>query len=664
MWDDERIDNFHWMSERDAPAVLDHLKAENAYTAKVLDPHASTIETIFEEIKGRIKETDLSVPVSDGGWSYYSRSVEGLSYPVHCRTPEQNSSPDEQIILDENAEAADSEFFEMGIFDISPNHDLLLWGTDRVGDERYQVEVRDIESGRALETGLADVAAGSAWALDNASFFYVRDDESRRPYQVWHHQIGSDVSTDRLIFEESDKRFFVSVGRDKDDSYIYIGSSSKIADEVWFIPANDPLAPPQVILERSDGVEYSVVHHDGEFVIVSNRDAETFSVYTVPVTDLRPERWTVIVPPDPAVTIKDIDTMADFLVLYERSEAITRLRIRRWSTGTYVTVEQPEPVSTVWPGANVDPNTTKFRYGYTSMTTPVSVFEVDLESGERNLLKQTEVLGSYDSAKYHTERLWAVADDGVRIPISLVARRDRVAEGPALLYVYGAYEASMDPAFSVARLSLLDRGFAFAIAHVRGGGEMGRHWHLDGKYEKKTNTFTDAIACAQTLLDSGTTSSDGLVLRGGSAGGLAVGAIINQAPELFAAAVAEVPFVDTLSTMLDPNLPLTVTEWEEWGNPIESDSIYEVMRSYSPVDNVSPQSYPAVYATGGLNDTRVSYWEPAKWVQLLRQASTSGNPVLLWTEMDAGHVGPSGRYESWRQEAQTLGFIVATIFGQ
>ncbi len=672
VWGETRCDYYGWMRDKSSPEVLDHLRDENRYTDAVLAPLEETIEDIYAEIKGRIKETDLSVPVEQDGWLYYSRSVEGSSYAIHCRQKvipgqssltgqaEPNGGP-EQVVLDENAEAEGHEFFELGVYNISPDHDLVLLGRDTSGDERYSLEVRSIETGEILDDSFSGVAAGSSWALDNLSFFYVRQDDTNRPYQVWLHRVGDEPSDDVMVFEESDQRFFVGVGRDKDDSYVYIGSSSRITDEVWVIPADAPLTEPRVLMERVEGVEYSVSHHDDEFVLVTNLDAPTFRVVTMPEASQGPADWTTIVDADAAVTIRDIDVLSDFLVLFERTEGITRIRTRRWSDSSISAVEQPEEVSTVWPGANVDPNSSTLRYGYTSMVTPSSVFEVDLDTGERSLLKQQEVIGGYDVSEYESQRVWATANDGVAVPISVVWKRDRPPKGPAVIYGYGAYEASIDPGFSVARLSLLDRGFAFAIAHVRGGGELGRQWHLDGKYEKKATTFSDAIACATELIDGGWTTSNQLVIRGGSAGGLLVGAVLNEAPELFAAAVAEVPFVDTLSTMLDASLPLTVTEWEEWGNPAASEGIYQAMRSYSPVDNVSELEYPVVYATGGLNDTRVSFWEPTKWVQLLRRTTTTSNPVLLWTDMDAGHQGPSGRYASWKQEARTLGFIVGAV---
>ncbi len=620
----------------------------------------------------------MSVPVVKDNWSYYSRTNEGDEYGLHCRRPATGSPADlvvaegappedEQIMLDENVEAGDADFFDIGLFEVSPNHRYLLWGADRTGDERYQAVVRDLETGEQWDDGLADLSYGSAWALDNQTFFYVRPDDANRPCEIWRHTVGRPVAEDVMILREDDERFFVGVGRDKDDAFIYLGASSKITDELRVIPANDPTAEPRLIAERRQGIEYSATHIDDRFVILTNDGAQNFRVMTAPDSDPGHENWTELIPGSETVTISDVDVSAHFLVLFERTEGITRIRMRSWADGSFTTVEQPESVSTTWPGANPDFSATTLRYGYTSMVTPASVFLLDTLTGERELLKQQEVLGDFDPALYETKREWAVASDGTEVPISLVWRRQPESDGPrpstdgprpCVLYAYGAYEASMDPSFSSARLSLLDRGFCFAIAHVRGGGEMGRQWYLDGKFENKQNTFGDVIAVAKHLIDTGWTSSDNMVLRGGSAGGLMAGAVVNQAPELFAGVVAHVAFVDALNTILDPTQPLTVTEWEEWGNPAESEEIFNAMLAYSPYENVSEQAYPSIFATGGFHDTRVNYWEPAKWVQRLRHLGTGDAPILLWTDLSAGHGGPSGRYESWREEARILAYIL------
>lgn len=673
LWGEEVVDELAWLRRADDPAVVEHLTAENAYTEAVLAPVSDLQNAIYHEIKSRIKETDLSVPVVKDDWAYYVRTEEDLAYPIHCRRRARDGKPDESSVeielLDENLEAAGTDFFDIGPFDVSPDHRLLLWGWDKTGDERFTATVRNLESGEDSDDRLVDITPSTAWSIDNRTVFYVRPDEANRPYQVWRHRLGTEQGEDDLIFTETDERFFVGVGLEKDLSYVQIGVSSKITDEVWVIPADAPDAQPQLIAPRQQGLEYSIAHHRDRFVILTNRDgAENFKVMVAPEADPGPGRWEDLdiagldAGPDRPVMISDIDVAADHLVLFERADGQTRIRVRRWSDGSIIEIDQAEDVSTVWPGANPEFETHTLRYGYSSMVTPASVLSVDLRTGERTLLKQQEVLGGFEPDRYRTERLWATAADGTAIPISVVYPVDRSEEpGPCVLYGYGAYEISIDPTFSPARLSLLDRGFSFAIAHVRGGGEMGRSWYLDGKFEHKNNTFDDLVACARHLIDRRWTSPDRLVVRGGSAGGLMVGAVINRAPELFAAAVAQVPFVDALNTMLDASLPLTVTEWEEWGNPADNEDIYRIMRGYTPYENIRAAGYPSVLATGGLNDTRVGFWEPAKWVQVLRQQTRSEWPVLLWTEMGAGHGGPSGRYDAWREEARILAYILWTL---
>ena len=674
VWDRTLVDPYRWLHNKESDEVREHLEAENAFTEAVLAPVAELRSTLFDEIKARIKETDMSVPVVKDGWSYYSRTNEGDQYGIHCRRSVGDGSPaaegPEQVLLDENLEAGDSEFFDLGLFDVSPDHRLLLWGADRTGDEHFNAVVRDLETGTETDDGLEGLSYGSVWALDNKTFFYVRQDDASRPFEVWRHEMGTAIADDVLIYRETDERFFVGIGRDKDDSFIYIGSSSKVTDELRVIPADQPTAEPRVILERRQGVEYSVSHFGDRFVILTNDGAENFRVVTAPEEAPGPENWEELIPGSDDITIGDIDVSAHFLTLFERTGGTTRIRLRSWADGSFTTTAQPESVSTTWPGANPDFDAVTLRYGYTSMVTPPSVFLLDTVTGERELLKQQEVLGDFDPANYDTTRLWATSADGEKVPVSIVWRSDSNSEGdgnakrgpgPCVLYAYGAYESSTDPAFSSARLSLLDRGFSFAIAHVRGGGEMGRRWYSDGKFEKKQNTFSDAIAAAKLLIDEGWTTPEGLVLRGGSAGGLMAGAVVNQAPELFAGVVAHVPFVDALHTILDPTQPLTVTEWEEWGNPAESEEIFNAMLAYSPYENVVAQDYPSIFATGGFHDTRVNYWEPAKWVQRLRHLGTGNGPILLWTDLGAGHGGPSGRYEAWREEARILAYILWVV---
>ncbi|MGI9611898.1 MAG: S9 family peptidase [Acidimicrobiales bacterium] len=683
-WGETTVDDYGWLRDADDQEVLDHLKAENDHTETVLAEVAELQGRLFDEIKARIKETDLSVPVRLDDWDYYSRTVEGAAYPIHCRRPADRAglgdaglgdaglgdAGDEVVLLDENVEAGDDEFFDVGPFDVSPDHELLFWGWDRTGDERYTATVRDLASGIDLDDKLEDVSYGSAWALDNRTLFYVRPDHTNRPFQVWRHRLGSPQADDELVYTEPDERFFVGVGLEKDRSYIQIGSTSKVTDEVWIIRADDPEAEPRLVAARRHGVEYALAHHGDRFVVRTNdRGHVDFTVMTAPEHDPQAGNWEPLAGLESGegadggnVTLSGFDLNDDYLILYERADGLTRIRVRRWDDGTITEIEQSESVSTVWPGANPDFASTSLRYGYGSMVSPASVYTVDLKTGDLTLLKQQEVLGGYEADRYETERTWATAPDGTRVPISLVWRGDRPAEpGPCLLYAYGAYEASMDPTFSAARLSLLDRGFIFALAHVRGGGEMGRHWYLDGKFENKHNTFDDLIACAEHLIETARTTPSKLVVRGGSAGGLTVGAALNEAPELFTAVVAEVPFVDVVNTMLDESLPLTVTEWEEWGNPADDEAAYRTMQGYAPYENIRAVEYPSIFATGGLHDTRVGFWEPVKWVQKLRATTTGARPILSWTDLGAGHGGPSGRYDSWREEARILAYILWAV---
>jgi oligopeptidase B len=554
-----------------------------------------------------------------------------------------------------------------------------VYSTDTTGGERFTMRFVDLATGSESPESIEDTSYGTAWANDNSTVFYVRVDEAMRPHQLWRHHVGTDPAEDALVYEEKDDRFYLGVGRTKDDRYVLMGLDSKVTSEVRALDADDPLGAFTVIEPRRHGVEYSVDHdrgdpglgRDGRFLIVTNDGAEDFRLMEAPDDAPGRPQWREVIPARSDVRLDGIDPFADHLVVYERQGGESRLRVLDAATGLSTPVDQPESPSTVWGGANPEYDTTALRYEYTSLVTPRSVFDLELGTGEATLLKRQPVLGDFDSASYRTERRWARADDGTDVPISLVYRPDLLESGaggsPCLLYGYGSYETSIDPMFSSLRLSLLDRGFVFAIAHVRGGGEMGRHWYEEGKLSAKPNTFTDFVACARELIGSGLTSPDRLVARGGSAGGLLMGAVANLAPELFRAVVAEVPFVDCLTTILDETLPLTVLEWDEWGNPVDDPAIYRVMKAYSPYDNVRsvddagrPVRYPDILATAGLSDPRVGFWEPAKWVAKLRAANPE-NRVLLKTELGAGHGGPSGRYDAWRDEAFVYAFILDAL---
>lgn len=664
---DERVDEWYWLRERDDPDVRALLEAENEFTKQSLAHTEDLQARLYDEIVARIQETDLSVPARKGEWSYYARTVEGLQYPIACRKAVDDV---EQVMLDVNAIAEGHDFCEVANDEVSPDASLLAYGVDVDGGERYELRFRDLATGDDLADTVADTYYGLAWAADNRTVFYTRPDDAMRPYQLWRHTLGSAAGEDELVFQEDDERFFLGVTSSKDERFVFLVLESKVTTEVWFLPSDQPTGSFKVIEPRQQGVEYAVEHHDGAFLITTNVDgAENFKLMRAPVASPGRASWVEVVGHRPEAKLDGVEVFKDWLVLWERAEGLRRIRVMPASSpglDSSHLIEQPEPVYTVGGEANLEFDSDVLRFSYQSMVTPRSVFDYDMRTRERVLLKQQPVLGGYDPSQYETVRMWAKADDGEQVPMSLVYRRGVRPDGsnPALLYGYGSYEHSVDPTFSSLRLSLLDRGMVFAIAHVRGGGEMGRRWYEDGKLLRKRNTFTDFVACAKALFDEGWTAPARLAIRGGSAGGLLMGAVMNMAPSLCAAVIAEVPFVDCLTTILDEDLPLTVLEWEEWGNPVESAEVYDYMKSYSPYDNVEEGvDYPAVLATAGLNDPRVSYWEPAKWVQRLREraAGESGRPVLLKVELGAGHMGPSGRYDAWRDEAFVYAFLLDAL---
>lgn len=667
---DTRIDDWYWLRERDDPEVIGYLEAENTWAEQVMGHTAEFQDALFDEIKGRIQETDMSAAVANGPWWYYTRTIEGLQYGVHCRRRRRADEPaaaamadttGEDVILDENALSTGHDYFALGAAAISPDHRLLAYSTDFEGDEVYTLRVRDLDTGTELADEIPGTYYGVEWSEDGQTLFYTVLDEAKRPWRIYRHGLGSDVDADVVVYEEEDEAFHVGVGKTRSREWIVLGSHSMVTSEVSVVPANDPTAQPRVVAPRRQDVEYDVDHHGDRFFIVTNDDAENFKLVEAPVEDPHPHNWRDVVAHRDDVRLLGVDAFAGHLVLYERAQALTRLRIMHLADGDVHTVGQPEPVHTVGPGLNPEYETTMLRFHYSSLVTPDQAVDYDMETRDRSLVKQQSVLGGYDPANYATERLWAAAPDGTRVPISLAFRRDRDPGGPLLLYGYGSYEHSIDPRFSSIRLSLLDRGVAYAIAHVRGGGELGRRWYEDGKLLRKKNTFTDFVACADQLVTNGYTTPAGLVARGGSAGGLLMGAVTNLRPDLFAAIVAEVPFVDALTTILDESLPLTVIEWEEWGNPVASEEVYFYMKSYAPYDNVEAKDYPAMLVRGGLNDPRVGFWEPAKWVAKLRATKTDDNALVLKTDMGAGHGGPSGRYDAWRDEAYVLAFILDAV---
>jgi oligopeptidase B len=680
---DVRIDPWFWLRERDDPEVLAHLEAENAYTRDALAHLSGVRRDLYEEIVGRVQESDTTAPVRRGPHEYYTRTIEGQQYGVHCRRPAGTAGlPDpfaapgtdagEVVVLDENALAAGHDYFAVGDLVVDPDQRVAAYSIDTSGGERYELRFHRVATddtpGTDLDDVVPDIYYGVAWANDGATVFYSRPDDAMRPWQVWRHRLGTPAADDVLVFQEDDDRFYVGVARTRSGRFVEITTASKVTSEVWLVDADAPEAPAVVVEPRAQGHEYHVEHHTGPagdrlFVLTNADGAENFALAVAPLASPGRASWRFVVAHRDDTRLDDVDAFASFLVLSERADAVERVRVLTLADDGAVSddhvLEMPEAVYSAWLGGNPDYGATTIRYQYTSLVSPTSAYDYDPASRAATLVKRQPVPG-YDPDQYESRREWATAPDGARVPISLVFRRDRRGDDPSplLLYGYGSYEVSMDPTFSSSRVSLLDRGVVFAIAHVRGGGELGRRWYDDGKLLRKANTFTDFVACAEHLVHTGWTSPDRLTARGGSAGGLLMGAVANLRPDLFRTIVAEVPFVDCLTTILDESLPLTITEWEEWGDPVHDPAVYEYMKSYSPYDNVEAEPYPAMLVTGGLNDPRVQYWEPAKWVAKLRATTTGERPVLLKMEMGAGHSGPSGRYDAWRDEAFVLSFLL------
>lgn len=678
---DTFVDEYAWLADKENQDTIAFLEAQNAYTKAMTAEQAGLRGKIFDEIKARTKETDLSVPSRKGAWWYYGRTVEGKQYGVSCRRAvrsddeqppiSEDGSPldGEEILLDSNELAGEAPYFSLGAFSVSPDGTMLAYSTDYAGDERFTMRFKSLVTGDVAEDEIPNTHYGAAWSRDASALFYVTVDDAWRPYRIWRHLIGTPVSQDVVVFEESDERFFAGIWLTRSERYLFISSSSKLTSEEWLLDADDPTGGFRVISPRRQGVEYSTDHQvlaDGSerLLILHNDGAENFEIATASLD--APAAWTPLVSHRADTRLLDVGTFESHLVVYYRRDGLTGLRILR-ADGTEQEVSFDEPVYTVEPGSNPEYKSLRFRLGFESMLTPDSVYDLDTVTGELTLLRRRPVLalpgrGEYRSDDFEQHREWATAPDGTRVPISIVCRKGTPRDGssPFLLYGYGSYESSSDPYFSIPRLSLLDRGFGFAIAHIRGGGELGRHWYDDGKMLHKVNSFTDFIACARHLAGDGWTSPDRLVARGGSAGGLLMGAVANMAPDAFGGIAAQVPFVDALTSILDPSLPLTVTEWEEWGDPLHDRAVYAYMKAYTPYENVvASPPYPPILAITSLNDTRVLYTEPAKWIAKL-QATASGGPFLLKTEMIAGHGGRSGRYDAWHEEAMILAWIITT----
>ena len=652
-----RLDFYYWLRDRD-PDVMAYLEAENAYAEAMLADTADLQRRLYEEFLSHIAQTDSEVAVRYGPWCYYSRTVAGYDYPLYCRR--QGEDGPEQIYLDVNALAAGHEYFHLGGLALDPAQRYLAWQADTRGDEAYTLRIRDLERGEDLAEEIPATHAGVVWASDGLTVLYVVEDETRRPYQVWRHRLGAAPAEDALVYEEEAPGYFVKVARTKDWAYLLIESATHATSETRILPAGRPEAPAQLVVPRQPGVEYEVEHRNGRLLLLTNQDALNFRLLASPPAPKLPASdlsdWHTLIAHEPAVKLEGIETFARHLVVYIREQGVTGVRVG--DDDGWHSLAFEEALHTVDGGWNPEYHSHRLRLTYTSLVTPERVYDYDMAARRLTLLREQPVPGDYNPAEYESWQQWAVAPDGRRIPVSMVARRDRGAgPSPMVLYAYGAYGISLEPEFSPTRVSLLDRGVIWAIAHVRGGGELGEGWYRDGKLLAKPHTFSDCIAVAEALIGRGHTTPERLALMGASAGGMLVGAVLNERPELFAAAVAEVPFVDVLTSMLDPTLPLTVIEYDEWGDP-QVPEVYACIRSYSPVDNVRPQSYPHLLVMAGLNDPRVPYWEPAKWVARLRATKTGGQWLLLHTQMGAGHGGASGRYEALREVAMAYAFIL------
>lgn len=655
----QRIDPFYWMNDRENPEVIEYLHAENKYLEEVMKPTESFQKRLFEEMKSRIKEDDQSVPYFKSGYFWYVRYRTGGEYPIYCRKPKSLENQ-EEVILDVNELAEGKSFYQVGGSATSPDQKTLAFAADEVGRRIYTIHFKNLETGEISTKSIPDVTGNFAWAADNLTLFYSKQDpETLRSHKIYKHLLGTDPEQDKLIFEEKDEEFSCVVHKTKSEKFILIHSESTISSEVRFIPADQPDASFEILQRRIPQLEYAADHYGDHFYIRTNDQAQNFKLVKAPITNPSKENWEDVIPHRPEVLLEDFDLFSNFLVTQERSNGLTQIQIKPWE-GEGHALQFDDETYTAWISTNPEFDTSTLRFGYNSLVVPSSVFDYDMISREKTLLKQQEVVGGYTSEDYYSERIWAKSENGVLVPISLVYKKsffDKTGENPLLLYAYGSYGYSMDAYFSSNRLSLLDRGFVFAIAHIRGGEDLGRHWYENGKLLQKRNTFSDFIACAEHLVRERYTNPNHLYAMGGSAGGLLIGAVINWRPELFNGAIANVPFVDVVTTMLDESIPLTTGEFQEWGNPKDPE-YFKYMLSYSPYDNVEPKDYPNLLVTSGLHDSQVQYWEPTKWVAKLRDLKTDQNLLLLHTNMEAGHGGASGRFNALKELALEYAFLL------
>lgn len=659
---DTRIDNYYWLSERDNPDVIAYLEAENAYTDAVMAHTKNFQEKLYNEIVGRIKQTDMSVPYKDQGYYLYRRFEEGYEYPIYCRK-KGSFDAEEEIILNVNEMAKGYDFFNVAGYSTSSNNNLIAYGVDTVSRRLYTLHFKDLTTDQLFEDVIPNTSGRAAWANDNQTVFYaLKDTTTLRPYKIMKHVLGTDVDEDKVVYTEEDETFDIYVYKTKSKKFLMISAQQTLSSEYWFLDASDPDGNFQVVQPRERNLEYSVDHYQDKFYIRTNWDAENFRLMETPVNKTTKENWREVIPHREDVLLDRVEIFKNFLVLGERKNGLTQIHIIRWSDGSEHYLDFGEEAYAAYIAANRDFDTDLLRYDYTSLTTPDSVYDYDMVNREKKLLKQQEVIGDFDPKNYVTERLFATARDGTKVPISLVYRKglEKDGDNPLLLNGYGSYGASSDPYFSSDRLSLLDRGFVYAIPHIRGGSEMGRYWYEEGKLLKKKNTFYDFIDCAEYLVEQKFTNPNKMFAWGASAGGLLVGAVVNMRPDLWKGVIAEVPYVDVITTMLDTSIPLTTGEFDEWGNPQDKE-YYDYMLSYSPYDQVEAKDYPAMLVTTGYHDSQVQYFEPAKWVAKLRAMKTDNNPLIFHINMEAGHGGVSGRFRQYREIALIYAFMLDLV---
>ena len=659
--DSTRTDDYFWMNDRENPEVLDYLKNENEFKDFCLKKTDSLQKTLFKEMKSRIKEDDASVPYFKNGFYYYNRFEKGKEYPIYCRK-EGNLEADEKTLLNINTLAEGQEYMNVNALAVAENNQLLAYSLDNIGRRIYTIQFKDLISGEVLEDRLKSVTGNLAWAADNATVFYSQQDSmTLRPNKIFRHVLGKPQESDELVYEETDETFTVGLKKSKSRKFLFIASQSTISSEYRCLPLDQPDENWKIIQERQADLEYEVDHYGKHFIILTNADnAKNFKLVKTPIDQPGKENWEDIIPARENVFLEEFEVFKHHLVIANRFNGLQRLEIRSWDGDKKHTIRMEDPAYTVWIGNNPEFYTDVLRFGYNSLTTPATVYDYNMETRDKMLMKRQEVIGGHTPEDYKSERVWATSKDGTEIPMSLVYKKDLFhhdGQNPVMLYGYGSYGLSSDPYFSSSRLSLLDRGFVFAIAHIRGGQEMGRNWYEDGKMLKKKNTFEDFIACGEYLIQEKYAHPKKLFAMGGSAGGLLVGAVINQRPDLFHGVIAAVPFVDVVTTMLDESIPLTTGEFNEWGNPKEK-PYYDYMLSYSPYDNVKKQDYPHLLVTSGLHDSQVQYWEPTKWVAKLRAMRTNQNLLLLHTNMEAGHGGASGRFSALKELAIEYAFIL------